>query len=151
MMGRPFRFDSGFDMDDIGQQTRPLTLPEVAALASVQYRTLHAWVRRGFVEPSIQASSGSGSPNLFTRRDALNVRILADLRRAGVSLATLDRTAAKLKDRPADLRADSVLVINGHVSIMSANEQLSAALSEHEPATLYCVGWAIDAVETCGR
>src|SRR6266511_2356234 len=44
---------------------RSFTLPQVAAVADVEYRTLHLWLRRGILTPTKQAASGSGSTNLF--------------------------------------------------------------------------------------
>lgn len=101
---------------------------------------------RGLLEPSIQNSTDSGSPNLFTWRDAVTARIFADLRRSGVGLEVLGRTREELNRHSDQLGGDQVIVINGHVSIHSAKEQISVALKGREPAALYCVGWALDAV-----
>src|SRR4051794_16474337 len=41
------------------------TLPQLSKLLDVQYRTLHSWVERGLLEPSVQKSRGTGTRNLF--------------------------------------------------------------------------------------
>jgi DNA-binding transcriptional MerR regulator len=124
-----------------------MTLPQIAAVAEVEYRTLHTWLRRGLIAPSVQASTGSGTRNLFSDRDALAARVLADLRRAGLDLDALARTAEILNDRREELRPDHVLVVNGTVTIRNDEEQLAAALARPEPAIAYRISWAIEALE----
>lgn len=63
---------------------RTFTLPELASLVDIEYRTLHTWVRRGVLAASCQEAQGSGTRNLFDCSDALEAYVLADLRRAGL-------------------------------------------------------------------
>lgn len=115
---------------------RMFTLPELASLVDVEYRTLHTWVRRGLLAASCQQAQGSGTRNLFDHTDALDAYVLADLRRAGLHLSKLEEVAAHLRSlRFADAPAE-VLLINGRVSSMS-RRCLSDAMRHESPAMVY--------------
>jgi DNA-binding transcriptional MerR regulator len=124
---------------------RALTLPQLAEAAAVEYRTLHTWLKRGLIAPTVYSSTGSGRPNLFSLEDALSARILADLRRAGLDLEVLERTAAELQSG-TKLGPDDVLVINGRVEVLAGDRQITEALGRKEPALLYRVSWALEAL-----
>ncbi len=98
---------------------RPLTLPELAEVAEVEYARLHSWLKRGLVQASVQTSTGSGRPNLFSRDDALRARILGDLDRAGVNFKSLQKTAEKLNAHSEFLQGEGVLSVNGTVEFFS--------------------------------
>jgi DNA-binding transcriptional MerR regulator len=120
----------------------PLTLPQVAQTAGVEYATLHSWVKRGLVSASLQTSAGTGTPNLFSRRDALTVRILADLRKAGVDLQHLERVARKLEANGEKIEGDGALVVNGSIDLVESNQSLDEVLTDREPAVVYQLAWA---------
>ena len=122
------------------------TLPQVAAAAEVEYRTLHTWLKRGLVRATRRVSSGSGTPNLFAPEDVLEVRILADLRRAGLDLRALERTAQALQGVGARLEGNELLVVNGSVEVLADREQLLPTLERPGPALVYNVAWARSAL-----
>jgi DNA-binding transcriptional MerR regulator len=124
----------------------PLTLPQVAEAAEVEYRTLHTWVKRGLIEPSFHTSTGAGSPNLFSFQDALKARILGHLRSTGIDLEMIERTAQGLKEAPPLEPADTLLV-NGKVSILKGGEDIAGAIDQAQPSVIYRVSWASDALE----
>jgi DNA-binding transcriptional MerR regulator len=126
-------------------QDAPLTLPQVAEAADVEYRTLHTWVKRGLLHPSFHASSGAGSPNLFSFRDALKARILGELRNEGIDLDLLERTAAGLDQLP-DFVPDDKILVNGTVSLVRAGEDLEDAIEQARPSLVYRVSWAFEAL-----
>jgi DNA-binding transcriptional MerR regulator len=130
-----------------GSASVPLTLPQLASAANVEYRTLHTWLKRGLIEPSIQTSTGTGRPNLFSEEDALRVRILADLRRAGVDLDVLQAAADGLRRRRSKLAGQEVVVINGHVAVYDDDRQLAKAFDRPEPTLVYRVSWAREALK----
>jgi DNA-binding transcriptional MerR regulator len=116
---------------------RTFTLPELASLVDIEYRTLHNWFRRGLLAASCQEAQGSGTRNLFDCSDALEAYVLADLRRAGVELARLEEVAAELRRSRAERPGrDDVLLINGRVSLTSRDE-LSEAVGLMSPALVY--------------
>lgn len=120
----------------------PLTLPQVAQSAGVEYATLHSWLKRGLLNASLQTSLGTGSPNLFSERDALAARILADLRRAGVDLQHLERVADELKVHPEQIEGNGALVINGSVDLVESTQSLDEVLTDRKPAVVYRLAWA---------
>jgi DNA-binding transcriptional MerR regulator len=123
----------------------PLTLPQVAEVAEVEYRTLHNWVKRGLLEPSFHASTGAGSPNLFSFQDALKARILGHLRSAGIDLEMLERTAHGLKKIP-ELKSENTLLLNGSLSVLGGDADIDAEIKEKQPSLIYRVSWAAEAL-----
>ncbi|MFT3864595.1 MAG: MerR family transcriptional regulator [Solirubrobacterales bacterium] len=124
----------------------PLTLPQVAEAADVEYRTLHTWVKRGLLPPSFSASTGAGRPNLFSFQDTLKARILAHLRSAGIDLEMLERTAEGLKEVP-ELDIEDTILVNGHLTVLKGGDDLDAAIDEAQPSVVYRVVWASEALE----
>lgn len=57
------------------------TLPELARLAQIEYRTAHVWMKRGLLTPSIRATEGTGHPALFSQDDVKRAITLRVLRR----------------------------------------------------------------------
>jgi DNA-binding transcriptional MerR regulator len=125
---------------------KPLTLPQVAEAADVEYRTLHTWVKRGLLEPSFHASTGAGSPNLFSFQDTLKARILGHLRSAGIDLEMVERTAIGLQ-KVSELDAGDTLLVNGTVSVLKGGEDIETAIDEAQPSIIYRVSWASKALE----
>lgn len=114
-----------------------LTLPQLASLTGVEYRTLHNWVNRGLITASQEQARGSGTQKIFTRDDALTAYVFADLRRSGVELRKLEEVAAELRRR----KEVDVLLINGVVKGASyAN--LQGLVRQMSPAFVYDVGLA---------
>lgn len=116
---------------------RTFTLPELASLVDIEYRTLHTWVGRGLLAASCQEARGSGTRNLFDCSDALEAYVLADLRRAGVELAKLEEVAAELRrSRTERPERDDVLLINGRVALSSRHD-LAEAIGRMSPTLVY--------------
>jgi DNA-binding transcriptional MerR regulator len=105
------------------------TLPELSRAFGAPYRTLHSWVERDLVSPSVHRATGTGRANLFDRQDALTFAILSELRDAGVTLDLLRRTAERLQERRADLASPVYLLVNGDVDIVTDEQAVTAALS----------------------
>lgn len=118
------------------------TLPQLADLIGVEYRTLHTWLRRGLLVASCAKARGSGSRNVFDRKDALEALVLADLRRAGVELATLDQVAEALRAARSQRSRGGMLLLNGKVSFCSDEACLRSAIAESSPTLVYDVAHA---------
>jgi hypothetical protein len=124
-------------------------LPAVAVAADIEYRTLHMWLRRGLLRASVEDSSGSGVPSLFNETDVLEARILADLRRLGVEMSVLDRTAAAIRRYKHRLTGQETLVINGDVEIV-AESDLAGAVAARSPSILFRTAHAKAALQGIG-
>lgn len=124
---------------------RTFTLPELASLVGVEYRTLHTWVRRGLLLASCQQADGSGTRNLFDFDDAREAYVLADLRRAGFELSKLQDVAAELRRSRIQLAEDGVLLVNGCVSVARRGE-LAEAAARMSPTLIYDLEHASDSL-----
>ena len=107
-----------------------LTLPQLARVIEVEYRTLHNWVTRGLIKPSMQESAGIGIPNLFDEDDAVMAKILGDLRQAGMSLEMVERAAPLMHERRPELLSGSYLLVNGKVEITTDSARAQDAIND---------------------
>jgi len=99
-------------------------------MVGVEYRTLHTWVRRGLLTPSLRSSTGTGTPNLFARQDAVVARVLADLRRAGVSFDLMAQAARELEREPAAAEAAAIMLVNGDVRLYTDPAKAAGRLAK---------------------
>jgi DNA-binding transcriptional MerR regulator len=127
-----------------------LTLPQLAEVVGVEYRTLHSWLKRGLVEPSMQRSRGTGVPNLFTSEDAVKAKVIAELRQAGLSFERLADTASLLGEHTRALTSGAIVLVNGSVSIGDADEAASA-IQQESLTLVYNTQHAVLAVEASLR
>jgi hypothetical protein len=84
----------------------------------------------------MQASSGTGIPNLFTAEDAVRAKIVADLRLHGVGFELLKEAAERLSSHPAPLGAGTVVLVNGSVTVVDAEYAALAITQESESITV---------------
>lgn len=104
------------------------TLPQLSRALEVHYRTLHSWVEKGLLHPSVRRSGGTGTPNLFDRRDATTAFVLRDLREAGVSLQTMQKAADRLREVDGALDRQAFVLVNGDVKVVFETEAVANAL-----------------------
>ncbi len=123
-----------------------LTLPQLAEAVEVEYRTLHSWLKRGLIAPSLQLSRGTGMPNIFSREDAVKIKVLADLRQAGLSFEVLAATSQSLNEHPMALSDGTMVLVNGSVSVVDSTAAASA-ISRGSLTLVYNVGHAVRAIE----
>lgn len=123
-----------------------LTLPQLADAVGVEYRTLHAWVQRGLIHPSVQRSRGTGVPNLFSERDAVRTKTIFDLRQAGLSLERLADAAAGLDEHEEALTTGAILLVNGSISVVSDPARAADAIAHESLTLVYNTAYAIAAV-----
>lgn len=130
-----------------GPQT--FTLPQIAELAAIDYRTLHNWQKRGMLRASHQTATGSGTTNRLTPTDALQVLILAELRRSGVEVKVLDSVAESVWEIAADVDPDRQLLIVSHGSVfLSSDEEFGAHVADERPAVVLNLAGARRALES---
>jgi len=122
------------------------TLPQLAKALGAPYRTLHSWVERDLLHPSVHRTSGTGRANLFDIDDALTACILADLREAGVNFDLLRQAADQLHQQRDDLREPMYLLVNGRVDIVSDADAVTAAIDRGGLTLAYNTGEALQRV-----
>lgn len=86
---------------------------DVEKITGVNRNRLEQWLSRGFIAPSIQAASGSGTRNRWSRADLYTIAIFKRLVESGLSRETVGKllSAGALGD---DLmkKINDALVIN---------------------------------------
>jgi DNA-binding transcriptional MerR regulator len=124
---------------------RLLTLPQIARLIGVEYRTLHSWLKRGLLSPSVQRSTGSGIPNLFDTRDAVQAKVVADLRASGAPFNKIGQAAVGLQGHPGALTVGAMVLVNGSVSVVDYNDAF-AEIKRESLTLVYDTGHAVRAI-----
>lgn len=72
------------------------TSDEACRLAGISYRQLDYWVRQAIIRPT-QAARGTGSARRWSPTEVVQLRMMRELREAGVSLQKIRRAANWLK------------------------------------------------------
>jgi len=91
------------------------TSQQACRLAGVSYRRLDYWVRQRIVKPS-EPARGSGSSRGWSPLDVVQLRVMAELRQAGVSLQRIRRAVNWLRKalpQAADPVANLTFVTDG--------------------------------------
>lgn len=132
-------------------RTRSYTLPELAELSGIDYRTLHNWQKRGTLRASARAASGSGSVNLFDEVDARQVMILAELRRSGVEMRILETVAESIWNLAREIDEEQLLVISEGVASTTSDSELGAHLPADRASVIVRVGQACSALAPVPR
>jgi DNA-binding transcriptional MerR regulator len=94
---------------------RLYTSTEACKLAGISYRQLDYWVRRKIVRPA-QEAKGSGSARRWSPTEIVQLRVMSELRQAGVSLQKVRRAVNWLKGALPKVSAplaDLTLVTDG--------------------------------------
>jgi hypothetical protein len=82
------------------------------------------------LRPSLQESSGIGVPNLFSRDDVVQVKVIADLRSYGLPFERLSEAAHQLSTHPSALTTGASVLVNGSVSIVKEADVAEAIRRE---------------------
>lgn len=69
----------------------------VLELIGISYRQLDHWARTGLVRSSLRPASGRGSRRVYSFPDLVALRVVGQLREAGVSIQTIRKAVAYLK------------------------------------------------------
>jgi DNA-binding transcriptional MerR regulator len=120
------------------------TLPQLSKMIGTPYRTLHSWVERGVLRPSVHRVKGTGRANLFDERDAFTVLVLTELREAGVKLELLKRAAERLSEADDVMETPVYLLVNGDVEIVRTGNEATEALERGGLTVAYYTEPAIE-------
>lgn len=83
--------------------------PKVAKLVGISYRQLDHWTTTGLVRASVRDAEGSGTQRLYSFADIVELKVVKQLRDAGVSLQRIRRALDFVRDRGLDLRNVTLL------------------------------------------
>lgn len=116
------------------------TLPEVAQISGIDYRTLHNWQRRGVLRASRQAANGSGTVSLLDETDALQVLILAELRRSGIEMRVIEAVADRVWELAGTIGDRELLVISHGTVSLASNAEVGERVASDSPSVVLRVG-----------
>lgn len=124
------------------------TLPELSEALGAPYRTLHSWVERDLIRPSVHRTTGKGRANLFDEWDALAVCILTDLRQAGVKFELIRQASQRIYEGRGALRQPAYLLVNGDVEIATSPDRVAMAVEKGGLTLAYHTGRALEKLES---
>lgn len=76
---------------------------ELARLTGMSLRQIDYWDRTNLIHPSAQAAHGSGSRKRYSENDLLQVKVVARLVTAGVTIQAIRKVMAEIKEKDIDL------------------------------------------------
>jgi DNA-binding transcriptional MerR regulator len=85
----------------------------VLALTGISYRQLDYWARTGLVGSSIRQADGRGSRRVYSFADLVALRVVGQLREAGVSVQTIRRAVKWLRSHADQPLATLALAAQG--------------------------------------
>jgi DNA-binding transcriptional MerR regulator len=103
-------------------ETEGFSGTQVCALVGITYRQLDYWARTGLLEPSLASARGSGTKRRYSYHDVLELKVIAQLLEAGLSLQRARQAVDCLRDNlGADLGSAS-LILSGNSSVLAASQ-----------------------------
>lgn len=88
---------------------------EAARIAKVPYANLDFWARTKLVVPSIAAASGTGTDRRYNFQDLVALRVVRELREAGISTQSLRKAIARVREVRNPLAECRLLAIGSSV------------------------------------
>ena len=95
--------------------------PQVCKIVGITYRQLDYWARTDLLKPSLAEAKGSGTQRRYSYRDLLELKVIARMLHAGLSLQSVRRAVTYMRDHLDEdvvsanlvLAEDSVLIRTG--------------------------------------
>ena len=72
-------------------------------IVGISYRQLDYWDKTGLVRPSVQHARGKGSRRVYSFEDLVELRVVARLLTAGISLPSVRKAARYMREHFADV------------------------------------------------
>jgi DNA-binding transcriptional MerR regulator len=102
-----------------------------AEIVGITYRQLDYWARTDLVRPSLVDASGSGSRRLYSYRDLLELKVVKDLRDAGIRLESIREVFSYLRLNLGEEIVTANLVITGNrVVLANSGEEIVDLLQQ---------------------
>lgn len=97
----------------------------VLRLTSISYRNLDYWARTGLVRASIRGAGGRGSRRLYAFEDLVALRVVRQLRAAGIPLQAIRRAVRYLQAHAEKPLTTVALVADGKRVLVSSGDARS--------------------------
>ncbi len=104
------------------------TTKQVAAFTQLTTRQLNYFDMINLLSPSVQSAQGRGTYRLYGFRDVVALRLIAKLRRQGISLQAVRKAVNYLHTMEQTTLSASVLAVNGDDVILVDQNQLAISL-----------------------
>ncbi len=130
---------------ETGQVKQAFGGPEAARVAGISYRQLDHWARKGLVEPSVVAAKGSGSQRLYSYEDLLELKVIKNLREAGLSLQRIERAFSYIREHLSEPASGLRIVSDGNkVYACRSNDEVIDLLDTGQVVFAFAVGRVLD-------
>lgn len=121
------------------------TAKEVCKLLRLEYSKLDYWARSGFFVPSVSKANGSGSKRLYSFLDLVTLKVIKELRDAGVTVPKLKKVIQYMLDNGKDVEnpfAGSVLITDGKkvFELTAEKETVVDILNNGQLMWVICLG-----------
>lgn len=124
---------------------------QVTRITGVPYSTLNFWAKNGLIAPSIATAEGSGSERIYSFTDLVALKIVLELRTAGVKTRSLKKVVDFVRSEEGCKLplAEARLVVSGRdvILVKSKNELISALQSPGQS----CLSFVVDLPRTLGE
>jgi DNA-binding transcriptional MerR regulator len=124
---------------------------QVTRITGVPYSTLNLWAKNGLLGPSIASAEGSRSERIYSFTDLVALKIVLELRKAGVTTQSLKKVIDFLRSKEGCgvPFAEARLVVSGRdvILVKSKSELVSALQSPGQS----CLSFVVDLPHTLGE
>ncbi len=110
-----------------------------ARAAGISYRMLDTWATKGLVVPSVANPAGKGTMRLYALQDVLALRLVRELRDAGLPLQRVRKVAETLRTWPEGWPPRGRLVTDGADAWLVSDDALVSVLQRPGQAAWACV------------
>lgn len=121
------------------------TAKEVCKILRLEYSKLDYWARSGFFVPSISEANGSGSKRLYSFLDLITLKVIKDLRDAGVTVPKLKKVIQYMLAKGNEVQnpfAGSVLITDSKkvFELTAEKEMVVDILNNGQLMWVICLG-----------
>ena len=134
---------------------------DAVRITGVSFRNIDYWARTKFIVPSIAEAKGTGTERKYSFSDLLALRVVRELREAGISTQSLRRIVEFLRTRKGltNPLAECHLIVTGSdVQVATSREKIMSALlkpGQTSFAFVFDLARTVDEmkreIETCQR
>jgi len=97
--------------------------PQVCKIVGITYRQLDYWARTDLLKPSLAEAKGSGTQRRYSYRDLLELKVIARMLHAGLSLQSVRRAVTYMRDNlDEDVAAANLVLADDSVLIRTGEE-----------------------------
>jgi DNA-binding transcriptional MerR regulator len=96
--------------------------PQVCKIVGITYRQLDYWARTDLLRPSLQEAKGSGTQRRYSYRDLLELKVINQMLRSGISLQSVRRAVEYLRENLGEEIASASLVLSETESVLARSD-----------------------------